>query len=591
MVYADADGAVRSQAHERLAEAVDDPVERARHLALARLEPDETLAATLEHAAAVARHRGAPAIAADLATLAADRTPDVVAGSLRRFVAAQYAEQAGMIAAASRLAHDSLRHATDPEVRVRLRLLLIDLAGQDYSQVGPLLEAAYADAGSDPRLGAKVRMYRGRKAHYDGDDMAAFAEFEWAKHLAEVSGADETLVEALAYLAITNRGAPNDESVNEALLARAAALSESLPLTQATINVRQLNAVCILRRGDVETALSELESLRAAVERGGSVSELVGLLTGIASSYTRAGRFADALVVGRICMRMHADLEVTPGPGLLVGAIAELHGGTLAAATHIADAAVAACLAAGDEPFLRWSYACQGQVLLLQGDPAGAIESMRLAYAIEQRRGIVDPGMYMWHADFIEALVGAGSRTEAARVLAELTAQVEDLGRDNARLGLARASGLLTAADGDPRAGAAEITDALRVWGRHPFPLEIARAWHALGTIERRAHRRGAAREAFAEAARRYEQLGAVTWAAAADSELAKLNGPRGMGLSETEQRIVDLVRRGATNREIARSTFLSVKAIEANLTRLYRRFGVRNREQLSRAMAELSAD
>jgi DNA-binding CsgD family transcriptional regulator len=56
-------------------------------------------------------------------------------------------------------------------------------------------------------------------------------------------------------------------------------------------------------------------------------------------------------------------------------------------------------------------------------------------------------------------------------------------------------------------------------------------------------------------------------------------------GLSDTERRIVELVRTGATNREIARSLFLSVKAVEANLTRLYRRLGVRNRSQLARAV------
>lgn len=71
---------------------------------------------------------------------------------------------------------------------------------------------------------------------------------------------------------------------------------------------------------------------------------------------------------------------------------------------------------------------------------------------------------------------------------------------------------------------------------------------------------------------------------------MTNVNGQRGLGLSDTEARIVDLVCRGATNREIARATFLSVKAIEANLTRLYRRFGVRNREQLSHAVAEMSS-
>jgi DNA-binding NarL/FixJ family response regulator len=51
---------------------------------------------------------------------------------------------------------------------------------------------------------------------------------------------------------------------------------------------------------------------------------------------------------------------------------------------------------------------------------------------------------------------------------------------------------------------------------------------------------------------------------------------------SETERRVVELVRTGASNRDIARSLFLSVKAVEANLTKLYRRLGVRNRTQLA---------
>jgi DNA-binding NarL/FixJ family response regulator len=57
--------------------------------------------------------------------------------------------------------------------------------------------------------------------------------------------------------------------------------------------------------------------------------------------------------------------------------------------------------------------------------------------------------------------------------------------------------------------------------------------------------------------------------------------------LSETERRIVELVCCGATNREIARSLFLSIKAVEANLTRLYRRIGVPNRGQLARTLGE----
>ena len=589
MVYSDAAASARSSAHERLAEAVDDPVERARHLALARPEPDEALAGTLADAATVARRRGAPAVAADLAQLAADRSVDVAAGAARRLEAALYAEEAAMTEDARRLATEALRSAVDPTVRVRLHLLLVDLAGQDQSHIGPLLDDAYADAGTDAALGAQVRLYRGHKALYDGDLVVAHTELEWARHLAEASGETGVLVRALALLATNPK--PGGAEFDDDLLAKAALLAQSLPLTSGPLAVRTLNATAVMRNGDVATALQELESMRTTVERGGSVSDLASVLLSVTTAYNRAGRCADSLVAGRLCLRLFSDLDATPGPGLVVGTIAELHGGSLSAAARHAEDAITACLAAGDDDWLQMAYAAQGQILMLQGDPVGALEPMRLAYEVQQRRRLLDPGLYMWHADFVESLVSSGARPEATRVLAEVTVRADELGRDLARLSLARASGVLTAADGDPRAGAAEINAGLERWAHHPFPMEIARAWHSLGTIERRAHRRGAAREAFAEAARRYEVLGAQTWLAAAESELAKLNGPRGMGLSETEQRIVDLVRRGCTNREIARSTFLSVKAIEANLTRLYRRFGVRNRDQLSRAIAEISVD
>ncbi len=587
MVYADADWLTRSAAHERLADAVDDPVERARHLALARPEPDETLAEALADAATVARRRGAPAIAADLAQLAAERSLDLAAGARRRLAAARFAEEAGMTENARKLAIEALQIAVEPAVRVDLRLLLVDLAGQDWSNLGPLLDEAYADAGTDAALGSRVRLYRGHKALYDGDAATAETELQWARHLAEASGESEILVAALSLLATSNLHTEGDAE----LFQKAATLARSLPLTSRVLAVRVLDTAEMTRVGEITAALADLESMRTEVERGGSITDLATLLVSMSGAYLRAGRCADALASGRLAARFFADFDATPGPGLIAGAIAELHAGSLTAAVRSIEQAVEACVAAGDEDFLQLAYAAQGQCRLMLGDAVGALDPFRLAYEGQARRRLFDPGLYMWHADYIEALVSANSRAEAARVLAEVAVRAEERGREYVQLSLSRASGTLIAADGDPRAGAAEVTAAIERWHRYPFPLEIARAWHSLGTIERRAHRRGAAREAFSEAARRYALLGAQPWLELVETELAKLNGPRGMGMSETEQRIVELVRRGCTNREIARSTFLSVKAIEANLTRLYRRFGVRNRDQLSRAVAELSID
>ncbi|HSK36948.1 MAG TPA: hypothetical protein VLA80_09435, partial [Actinomycetota bacterium] len=46
-----------------------------------------------------------------------------------------------------------------------------------------------------------------------------------------------------------------------------------------------------------------------------------------------------------------------------------------------------------------------------------AAEVMRQAWALERGQGRVDPGILLWHADFVEALVGAGARAEAAEAV------------------------------------------------------------------------------------------------------------------------------------------------------------------------------
>jgi len=347
-----------------------------------------------------------------------------------------------------------------------------------------------------------------------------------------------------------------------------------------------------LQRGEVGEAVRRIEALRVATERSGTVNDLANVLYVAASVYSRAGRCAEALAAGRYCNRLFTDISgASRGMGLLVAGLVELGGGTLAEAESCVQAAISVIRAAGDEDWLRGAYAVQGQILLLRGDPVAAVEPMRRAYALEQRRGPIDPAIYLWHGDFVEALAASGLRGEAAAVLADIRGQARRLGRQIVELSLDRGGAVLAAAEGDARAAAEGLAASLDTWRDHPYPMEVARAWYVLGTLERRAHRRGAAREALSEAVSRYAAAGAAPWQAAAEAELARLDGARGATLTETERRIVELVRSGATNREIARTTFLSIKAVEANLTRLYRRFGVRGRDQLARGAWEALED
>jgi DNA-binding CsgD family transcriptional regulator len=464
----------------------------------------------------------------------------------------------------------------------------VDLAGQDQSDTGPALEAAYAAAGDDQALLAKVRLYRALKAYYDGDFVETDDELKRAEADAEASGSTELLVEILAAQAHFRGPLGGDDS--SMLLRRATELARGLPPGSAVVRARQLYAMLGMFNGQVDRAVREIESLRTAVQRAGTVRDLSSVLISAASVYSRAGKGAQALRAGRECMRLIVDMEATPGPGLLVGAAVELMAGSPERAAEIADDAIRACRAAGDDDWLRPAYATRGQVSLFQGDPEAAVATMRMAYALEQRSGRTDPVVILWHADYVEALVGVGARDEAAEVLNDVTLVAHELGREVVHLGLARARATVTSADDNARAAADDLSAALVQYANHPYPMELARAWYTLGGLERRAHRRAAARAALTEAIDRFAAIGAAPWLAMARAELSRLDGATTAGLTASEQRIVDLLLAGATNREIAAATFLSVKAVEANLTRLYRRHGVRNRAQLITVLGPAAA-
>ena len=79
-----------------------------------------------------------------------------------------------------------------------------------------------------------------------------------------------------------------------------------------------------------------------------------------------------------------------------------------------------------------------------------------------------------------------------------------------------------------------------------------------------------------------FEALGAPLWAAKARASLARISGRTAtVGLTESERQTVVLAMEGRTNREIAESMFVSVRTVEANLSRAYAKLGVGSRREL----------
>jgi DNA-binding NarL/FixJ family response regulator len=77
--------------------------------------------------------------------------------------------------------------------------------------------------------------------------------------------------------------------------------------------------------------------------------------------------------------------------------------------------------------------------------------------------------------------------------------------------------------------------------------------------------------------------MGARAWADRARTELGRIGGRVASdGLTPTEQRVADLVAEGKSNKQVATELFVSVRTVEANLTRIYAKLGIRSRTELA---------
>jgi DNA-binding NarL/FixJ family response regulator len=143
---------------------------------------------------------------------------------------------------------------------------------------------------------------------------------------------------------------------------------------------------------------------------------------------------------------------------------------------------------------------------------------------------------------------------------------------------------MLLASDGDLAAAVEVFEQALLVHERASSPFERARTQLAYGSTLRRAKRRADARAALVQALEAFDALGAPRWAEKAAAELARIPGrtSRSGELTETERRVAELVAEGLSNKEVAAKLFVSVRAVEANLSKVYAKLGIRSRTQLA---------
>lgn len=127
----------------------------------------------------------------------------------------------------------------------------------------------------------------------------------------------------------------------------------------------------------------------------------------------------------------------------------------------------------------------------------------------------------------------------------------------------------------------------LDTWQPTDGHLELARIHHCYGMRLETMGRQEQSMEQLIAARTIYRNIGALGWARRIDVQLSSTaaGGAEDSDLkmlSSDEAQVVAMVREGMTNKDIAEELFITVSAVEARLTRLFRKTRTRNRQQLS---------
>jgi DNA-binding CsgD family transcriptional regulator len=590
--YELADPLRRSQVHASLAELVEDPEARGRHLAAAVAEPDEYVAAALDEAAGRARARGAPRAAALLFDRARELTPDEYsAAALRRAVDAAFLhfEAGDSPRAQSQLAEVIDRLGPGHE-RARALVRLARVRSYDaQAEAAHLFLQAVDEADSGDAIlavaheGVASCLFRLRerleeavdhaelaaKLALELEDDALAAEAFATKLLPETLLGRET-ARATAERALSLQDAAKDRRVlsqplfnvavhwwwTDALVQSRAAFVEMLKRSRELGDESSPPYVLVLL-GQVECALGKLENALERAREGRDLSEQSGQHTLLA---------------------YHLALE----------SLVEAHRGRAEAARTAARAALERVPETGSRPAELMATAALGHLELSLGDPASAVSQLETMVAYVRRQRMDEPAAVGFVVDQIEALIELGRRDEAEEVLSWHEGNARRLERASALAACLRCQGLLAAQAGALDEAVQAYEDALEWHRKVEIPLDRGRTLLALGAAQRRAKRRREARETLESALAAFERLGTTLWAERARGELRRISGraPAPGALTPAETRIAALVAEGKTNREVAAALFLSERTVEGHLSRVYGKLGVRSRTELARELA-----
>jgi DNA-binding CsgD family transcriptional regulator len=575
--------------HHRLAELATDPEDRARHLAQVPTGPDAEVAQVLEAAARTVRRRGAPNAAAELYERAEDLTPSPFQEDRRRRAV---------------LAAEAYLDAGDPaRSRARLEPLLVELPPgtarasvlqrlgwaryheDTWVAAAGLFEQALAEAESDEALLASISLDTSLASLLAGDVQEASRRATEALERARALGAADLVAEASGIAGsmefLLGKGVPED-------LFPGTVSPETWGRPRPTLRHPNVAVGVLLKWADnLDGARSLLTTALQEATDQGIERSLPFILFHLAELECWGGDWSLAEEHASQACEIAAQTGQESSGAFALSTMALVHAlrGRADQARESAEEGLILADRSGAVPARILLRSVLGIVGVSLGDFEEAGRHLGPLADNVAGVGLFEPAAFRFLGDAIETFVVLGEPDRAEVLLAQLEKRSRELKRVWGLAVAGRCRGLLASSTGDQGAAIAALEPALAAHERLSQPFELGRTLLVLGAVGRRDRQKRTARESLEQALDVFQRLGAPLWVEKAQTELGRISGraPSPVELTPTEERVAALAAGGATNQDIASALFVSLKTVEWNLSRIYRKLGIRSRKELAR--------
>ena len=514
----------------------------------------------------------------------------------RGTTAAAHHLRAGDTPRARELLEAVVESAPSPRLgaRARHQLARVRMWEEGYGRATAALEAALAEDAGDLELEVAVRTDLTLTLLQSGALRSAVEQGRRAIELAATLGLDDLCQSAVDHAAVAEfmlgEGSPSS------LLDAGASARDSQPEGagwSTVVHGHLFSSLLLIWADDFEQAAPRIEALYHDVLERHDGSSLTAITYQLAQLECWRGNYRRAEYYARACRVAVLDTGHTAYQAVptYLDALVAAHVGRADDALVTGTEALALAERADNVLLVVRTLGVLGFTELSLGRPDAAAPYLHRAVQLCADAGYGEPNVVRVHGDAIETLLALGELDESEALLGWLEERGRTLGRAWALAIAARGRALSAAARGDLDGAVEAVEEATAHHERLQQPLELGRTLLVRGSLERRRKERRLARATLERSHEIFDEIGATLWAQKARAEIGRIGGRTASRdqLTPSEQRIATLVAGGKTNKEVAQELFVAVHTVEAALTRIYGKLGVRSRGELAARLADPS--